>query len=630
MMLKHTTHLRWPQRLSNRFGRPFLLMTVLSAISFMAPFSANAKEADAGAFLVNVYGRDTLDLSGDWQYIVDPMREGLRVPRKNIRNFAKDEVAKGNRLIEYEWDSSPVMQVPGDWNTQVSELGWYEGLVWYRKRVTMSSKQLKPGKRYFVYFEGANYSKTVFLNNVELGSHEGGFSPFSFEITDQLIEGDNSLVVAVDNARRAHQIPSLKYDWFNYGGLTRPVHIVELPATYIHDYRAWLGDDGKVHVTVGLDGKGRDDTEVSLSIPELGIDVAKPALNGKVNFSLSIDNLQRWSPQAPKLYELSLSTGEDTVAEKIGFRTISVDGTKIVLNGEPVFLKGISVHEEVLGANGGRGLTWESARELLKLVKELGSNYVRLAHYPHSEKMVRLADEMGLLVWSEVPLWQEIEFSDPRTLALAKQMQTENVRRDFNRASIVIWSIANETPQTEQRLKFLRKLIDHTRELDDTRLISSALDKNKSEGDQFTVEDPLGQYLDVFSVNTYEGWYGNRMPAQIADTSWGSAYQKPMIFSEFGAGAKYGLRSEGRERWTEEYQADVYVQTLKLAERTPLLQGMSPWILKDFKSPRRYHGRIQEYWNRKGVVDERGNKKMAFKILQEWFENRKQPDSAQK
>jgi beta-glucuronidase len=512
--------------------------------------------------------------------------------------------------------------VPGDWNTQVDELFWYESVIWYRKLINARPKR---GKRYFLYFEGANYWTEAYLNGESVGDYEGGFTPFMFEVTDKLKRGENSIVVAVDSMHDAKSIPSFYYDWLNYGGITRPVHLIETPETYIHDYRLHLeeGEAETIVASISLDGPNKANQAVSIAIDELGLTLeGRTNRDGVAEMSAPVSDLTRWSPDNPKLYDVTVSSRRDEVEDKIGFRTIEVVGQDILLNGESIFLKGISVHEEPIGPEGGRRMDWDDARELLGVAKELGSNFVRLSHYPHNERTLRIADELGLLVWSEIPVyWEEIRYNEPYTKAVAKRMYKDSLNRDYNRASVVIWGVANETPITDSRNVFLKMLIDYVRSMDSTRLISAALNKKTNRGDTFIIEDPLGEHLDVISVNEYEGWYGNRTLDDVPGLIWETPYDKPMLFSEFGAGALLGARGGRLERFTEEHQAAFYEVTLEMAEQIPFLRGISPWILKDFRSPRRWHGRYQEYWNRKGLIAETGEKKPAFDVLQEWYES---------
>jgi beta-glucuronidase len=257
---------------------------------------------------------------------------------------------------------------------------------------------------------------------------------------------------------------------------------------------------------------------------------------------------------------------------------------------------------------------------LLGIAKfDLNANFVRLAHYPHAEVMTRMADEMGLLVWSEIPVYWDVDFGNPQTLETVKQMQRENIMRDRNRASIIFWSVANETPQTGERLAFLDKVITDARELDETRLMTAALHRVRSEGRVFMVDDPLAELIDVVAVNTYEGWYGRSPLKKVASAEWRNPSGKPFLFSEFGAGAMYGFNDPGLEKFSEEFQEEYYRVTLEMVKKVPGLSGLSPWILKDFQSPRRMNHKYQGYWNRKGLISPQGDKKAAFHVLRDWY-----------
>jgi beta-glucuronidase len=496
-------------------------------------------------------------------------------------------------------------------------------MVWFRRTLDFFPD---PDKRYFLYFEAADYHARVWFNGAQIGEHEGGFTPFAFEITNRFSKSNrNAVTVAVDNTHTSLTLPEVAYDWWNYGGITRPVWIVEVPKTFIKSYFVRLAKDGQsIAVDLRLDGSKAVGAEVTVSIPELALkEMAKTGSGGTASFTLAPDHLDRWSTSNPKLYRVVITSPLDTIEEEIGFRTVEVRGRDILVNGESTFLRGISIHEESLGPVGTRKMDWAQAEALLRLAKEeLGCNFVRLAHYPHSERMTRTADRLGLLVWSEVPVYQEIAVTHPPTRKLAVRMVSENVLRDRNRASIIVWSVANETPINDARNAFLGEMIDRVRELDPTRLVSAALDRTSKEGDVIIVDDPLGQRLDILAVNEYEGWYGNRHIDNITDIRWETPYDKPMIFSEFGAGAKAGNHGPKHERWTEEYQEYFYRQTLTMAEKIPFLRGASPWILKDFRSPRRFHPVYQDFWNRKGLVSEIGTKKLAFPVLRDWYARR--------
>jgi beta-glucuronidase len=303
----------------------------------------------------------------------------------------------------------------------------------------------------------------------------------------------------------------------------------------------------------------------------------------------------------------------------MGFRTIETRGTEILLNGKPIFLRGIAIHAEAPYRTG-RAWSDKDAETLLGWAKELGCNYVRLAHYPHDETMLRAADRMGLLVWSENPVYWALEFDNPKVLAKAEQQLDEEINSSRNHAAIILWSMANETPNTPARTQFIETLATRARGLDPTRLITAAL-LVRAKGDTKIVDDPLGQALDVVGINEYVGWYEGH-PESADHTEWQIDYQKPVIVSEFGAGAKAGLHGGENERWTEEYQANVYRHQLPMLNKIPQLRGMSPWCLMDFRSPNRPLVGIQDEFNRKGLISDQGQKKTAFDVLQKAYKDR--------
>jgi len=581
-------------------------------------------ENEAGTYstaLINIDARSATDLSGQWHYIVDPLKTG--VVRADSRRYSVfrdlDSPESQADFFEYNFDAAPRMTIPGDWNGQDVSLTWYDGLVWFRQVYELSEL---PNGRQILHFGAANYKALVYLNGEKVGEHEGGFTPFAFDVTDKLVVGRNSIVVGVDSEHDDQSVPSPVVDWKNYGGITRPVHLVSVSETYVHDYFVRLDEEGKLIADVRLGGSDVEGKVVRVSIPDLDVELAgKSDKSGGASFTIaSPDNLQRWGPESPKLYDVIVATDDDEVADRIGFRTITVDGSDILLNGERIFLRGISIHEEAIGATPSRAINDVRARELLSIAKQdLNANFVRLAHYPHTPAMTRMADELGLLVWSEVPVYWDIDFGDENTLALAKKMQHENIIRDRNRASIMFWSVGNETPQTEERLEFLGEMIDDVRRLDDTRLITAALHNVRSDGGVRVVDDPLGQLIDVVAVNTYQGWYGGMTLDKVPSVEWSNPSGKPFMFSEFGAGALHGFRDPDREKFSEDFQESYYNATIEMVQKAPDLAGVSPWILKDFLSPRRMNWKYQEYWNRKGLISPDGHKKAAFYVLRDWY-----------
>jgi beta-glucuronidase len=584
------------------------LILLLAGFAYAVP--AYAAPA-APTLIANLPGRATISLDGAWRAIVDPFENGTSGA------FYRNQIPQDKtERVEYSFDASPVLNVPGDWNTQREQLLFYEGPVWYRR---VFNYRKRANTRVFVYFGAANYRSAVFLNGEKLGEHEGGFTAFNFEVTNLLRDGENFLIVEVNNMRRVDGVPALKFDWWNYGGITGDVSLVELPETFIQDYFVQLAKDtrGEIAGWVQLNG-AQSAQKVTLEIPEAGVHQAVTTdAAGRASFRVSV-RLDLWSPEHPKLYDVVLSSGADTVHDQIGFRTIEVQAGKILLNGKPIFLRGISMHEEAPFRDG-RAFSPEDAQTLLGWAKDLGCNFVRLTHYPHNENEIRLADRMGLLLWSEIPVYWDVDWQNPSTLANAQIQLRDMIARDRNRAAVILWSLSNETPVKPERLTFLKQLAEDARELDSTRLITSAMNRtDKSGADMRTLTDPLGEVLDVLALNEYMGWYESKME-DLDKMQWKSKWDKPLIVSEFGGGAQYGRHGGVDEFWTEEFQANLYQHQLAMIQRMPNLAGITPWVLMDFRSPIRLLPGIQDYHNRKGLISNRGQRKQAFYVLQKFY-----------
>ncbi|MFH1197275.1 MAG: glycoside hydrolase family 2 TIM barrel-domain containing protein [bacterium] len=567
--------------------------------------------------IVNISNRNTTSLNGEWSIIIDPYENGYYNYRyeENPWGYFKNAKPKTKSdLVEYDFDKSPKLKVPGDWNTQREDLFFYEGTVWYKKSFEYFPQI---GRRQYLHFGAVNYNAKVYVNGEKIGEHIGGFTPFNFEITSVLNTGENFVIIKVDNKRERAGVPTLNTDWWNYGGITRDVTIIDLPFIFIQDYFIQLDPASSNRITGWVKPSSPAfDQNVIIKIPEAGIEkVIITNSNGVFNFSFDAD-VQLWSTDSPKLYDVIIQSGEDKITDQIGFRKIEVRDKDILLNGKSIFLCGISIHEES-PIRGGRACTAEDAEQLLKSAKELGCNFVRLAHYPHNEYLTRLADKMGILVWSEIPVYWTILWDNPDTYNLASRQLAEMIARDKNRASVIIWSVANETPRSEARLKFLTGLIEQARIADPTRLISAATELTYKDR-IITVDDPLSEYLDVIGANEYLGWYSYSID-EIKEFQWKTNFEKPLIISEFGGGALFGNHGDEQTRWTEEFQNAIYREQLNMLSKVDFLRGMSPWILYDFLSPRRPLPGIQDFYNRKGLISNDGNNKLAFYTLKNFY-----------
>ena len=568
----------------------------------------------------NVNAYETMLLNGEWNYIVDVQEEGYydyRMKPMQWGFFLNAKPQKPEDLIEYDFDKSPKMRIPGDWNTQDERLFFYEGTVWFKK-----SFQAVPMHDYrtLLYFGAVNYDCHVWVNGKKAGHHVGGFTPFNFDISDLLTEGENTIIVKVDNKRHAEDVPTQIFDWWNYGGITRDVKLIKVPPVYLEDYNLQLTslEGRQLSFSVKLN-KPEAGHSVTLNIPELKIKkTIKTAADGTASISVKAKP-QLWCPENPKRYQVEVTLDNSTICDSIGFRKIETRGKQILLNGKPIFLKGISIHEEKPNG-GGRANGTEDAHTLLSWAKELGCNFVRLAHYPHNEYMVREAERMGLMVWSEIPCYWTIAWTNPKTYENACNQLTDMIRRDHNRANVIIWSIANETPHSAERDAFLSSLAKQARSLDNTRLISMAMEVTGAANYVNRLNDNMNEFVDVVSFNQYIGWY--RDVNDAPKMTWEIPYNKPVIISEFGGGAKYGYHGAKNQRWTEEFQENLYRENTAMLDKIDGLAGTTPWILKDFRSPRRVLPDIQDYYNRKGLFSDKGEKKLAFYVLKQWYEGK--------
>ena len=566
----------------------------------------------------NIYGRPhTTTLNGQWNYIVDVQERGFydyRM-REDRNGFFRDAHQRSKiDLVEYNFDTSPQMAVPGDWNTQDSRLFFYEGTVWLRRTFDC---QPKPGRRTVLYFGAVNYEAIVYVNGQKMGRHVGGFTPFNYDITSALKPGQNNVIVKVDNKRDRSQIPTNIYDWWNYGGITRDVLLTEVGETYIEDYSLQLDKQDWKHLTGWVKLNSRKAGErVTVSIPELKVNLQVVTDDeGRAELSIKAKP-ELWSPESPKLYDVTLTLGEESMQDRIGFRCIETKGKQIVLNGKPIFLRGVAIHEEAPFTQG-RTRNLEQSRTLLGWAKELNCNYVRLAHYPHSELEVREAEKMGIMVWDEIPVYWTIDWTNEETYANAQRQLHDMIYRDKNRAAVVIWGIANETPHSEPRDKFLSSLARYAREMDSSRLISMAMEVTSAKNFHNKLSDNMHEYVDVVSFNQYVGWYRDVNVA--AKMTWEVPYDKPVIISEFGGGALAGWHADKDTRFCEEFQENLYIENLKMLDKIDGLSGLSPWILMDFRSPARFLPHVQDFFNRKGLISPEGQKKLAFYVMQQYY-----------
>lgn len=584
-----------------------------------------------GEDLIETSGRKSICLDGMWNFSPDLFESVIR-----SRWFDEVKYNREGMPIPYDFDFDhwEEIRVPGSWNIERPEYRLYEGAGLYSKKFSYIKV---PNKKVYLRIGGANYETRIWLNKTYIGRHMGGFTPFMVDITDYL-EVDNRILIFVNNERKVEQIPSLHYDWFNYGGIHRSVELYEVPKKFIKKFTIKLNklsdkdDFSKLEYSIWLDGvdnKLASGQSVTITIPELNVkeeilisndkleacDSFSQNQNRKVSGTLTLNHkLELWTPDTPKLYELVLSYGEDCIREQIGFRTIHKEGSDIYLNGEKIFLKGLCVHEESM--NNGRAVSKEEIKQTIMDAKELGCNFLRLTHYPHNEEMARLADALGILLWEEIPVYWALEFDNPNTLDDAKNQLSELITRDRNRASVIIWSIGNENPDSDSRYEFMSELAEVARSLDETRLIAASC---LIDVEECVIKDRLIEKLDVIGINEYYGWY-LRDFSTLEKILKNSQIGKPIIITETGADAVPCKYSEEHEFYSEEYQADVYKKQFELLLQFDYIRGVTPWILYDYASMRRMN-LMQRGYNLKGIISkDRSHKKKAYYVLKEIYD----------
>ena len=620
--------------------------------------------------------RKQISLNGEWNYIVDPLKNGL--PGESFfSDFASNKKPQSAfELIEYDFANAPKIRVPADWNSQYENLFFYQGGLWYHKEF---EHELTNNERTHLYIEGSNFATKVFLNGKPIGEFLAGYTAFDFDISEAVKEGLNTLIVFVDAALDKNTVPTYKTDWWLYGGIIGDVSIVSLPEAFVRNAKVQLNKLNANLIDVFIEGNiNLANQAVVVKVPELGIDRQFQfnefgLMSAQIPFTGNY-----WDLDNPKLYEVIIETKFESIKDQIGFRTIEIVDNEIMLNKKPIIFKGISSHAEPI-AEKGIAFSSNHFNKILAEVSELGGNFLRAAHYPYSRHLAKEADRLGILLWEEIPVYWNINWNNEQTYAIANQQLTRMVSRDWNRASVVVWSVGNETPYSENRMKFLSRLIDETRELDNSRLLSAALLGGSAQDFQnlivaiaalgmqsdiptprekiileqvlknfetsnnhqhkliINLDDPIGHKLDIVALNEYFGWYYSVFLAPqinisektfrllmlqlLPEIKLQNSFNKPIHLSEFGAGAKYGIEGEGI--WSENYQAMVYTAQIEMIKNNQdTVKGYSPWILKDFRSMMRPLSGIQDFYNRKGLMDEKGNKKDAYYILQSFYNSK--------
>ncbi len=536
--------------------------------------------------------RQTVDLSGFWSFRFDPDDAGL--------NAGWPTAFPGGRPIA----------VPSSWNDQFEDGRDFLGPAWYQ--TSFSLPWGWKGKRIVLRFGSVNYLARVWLNGQELGTHEGGHLPFEFEITSFVSDAENQLVLRVDGSlahdrvppgnvtgddqeffsSHAGNYPQAQFDFFPYCGIHRPVLLYATSRDYIDDISVttgFSGTQGQIHIRVETNRDIQAKAEFSVQGYGQRVTVKAAFSNGIAEADLEIPEVALWSPADPNLYGLTVDLrqgGEvvDSYSLKVGVRTIRVAGDQLLLNEQPIHLKGFGRHEDFPVV--GRGYLPALIVKDYALMQWMGANSFRTTHYPYAEQVLDLADELGFLVIDETPAVGLYFREDGlvRRTALCHQYLREMISRDKNHPSVILWSLANEPHSTAPHARpFFESLYQDAKALDPTRPVTLVSFLGEAE-DAF-------EFCDLVCLNRYYGWYylGGNPDLAVASLSaeldsLHERYKKTILLSEFGADAIPGQHAQPPEMFSEEYQAELLARHIEMLQKKTYLIGEHIWNLCDFKT----------------------------------------------
>ena len=566
--------------------------------------------------LADAQGTTRLSLDGDWTFMLDPVKAG-----EANRWYATDFATAGFDKV----------QVPHSFSVD-KRYFYYTGTAWYIKN--FQSPVVSAGYKAFLHFDAVFYKTTVWLNGKQVGAHEGGYTPFELEVTDQL-QAKNTLALSVNNEWDTTTIPGAKatdsysrtdhsqlYPWINYGGITRPVHLIIRPDVFVQKAQV-MADPGQpkgaaririkavinnltaqvaqTTVTANIyDGGQQINTKLKPIVMRMAANGSTPVVLEGV---LPAAAVKRWYPDEPHLYTAQVIAGRDTFTTSFGIRTIQVKGTQLLLNGEPIRMGGCN---RPLDYPGYGSLDPDQVlQQDLGLIRQGSMEFSRLSHYPVSESLLNWADKNGLLIIAEAGNWQMTprQMADPVMRAKFQSQMKEMIERDWNHPCIIAYSMGNEfQAQTPEGQAWVRDMSAFTKTIDTTRLITFA---------SYTVfrdyvqkpEDEASRYVDFISANIY-GNHGKLLQKVH------SVYpNKPIYISEFGMRFNAAGREEDRV---------VYFQkAMEAFRQCDYLVGASVWTLNDYQS--RFPGTDADGYRAWGLITPTRTLRESYLYLQEAF-----------
>ncbi|WPP49145.1 beta-glucuronidase [Catalinimonas niigatensis] len=620
--------------------KKFLRVVVSCLLTFMVKVSSAQTFTYADPSLIALYPqqndfRNTLNLSGMWEFKKDSLEVG---ETENWQNGLE-----GARSIA----------VPGSWNEQFADGRNYLGMAWYETESYVPASW--QGQRIFLRVGSANYAAKVWVNGQPVGRHEGGHLPFAFEIGKLINWGEtNRVSIQIENYLKPSRVPTgnvtggpfqsfpkANYDFFPYAGLHRDVWLYSIPNTAsIKDITIktdFENTTGSIEVIVESEGNARQGKVVISGNEGQQYEADFRFVNNTSSATVSIPDVRLWSPDDPYLYQVDVTIGSsrnpgDRYSLETGVRTISVTENQLLLNGEPIFLKGFGKHEDF--PIFGKGTAHPVMVKDYALMKWTGANSFRTSHYPYDEEYMRMADREGFLVIDETPAVGLYFHGDTTELAqrqaMCKQYIEEMISRDKNHPSVIMWCIANEPfPEslnpsagsreaTPESVALFQELFDLVKEKDDTRLATLV-------GVMGGPAEWLG-LSDIICINRYYGWYTHLGDMEGATQLLGmeldglhQRFKKPIIITEFGADTYPGMHAVEPEMFTEEFQTQFIKAYLDVADARDYMAGMHVWAFSDFRTSQgliRFGG-----VNYKGVFTrDRKPKVAAYFLRSRWTE----------
>jgi beta-glucuronidase len=574
-----------------------------------------------------MYAR-TVDLGGVWEFRYDPESRG------ESQSWSAADAAGA-------W--APV-RVPGSYDQALRNDVLYQGKAWYR---TSFDAALKPDERALLRFDGVAIRAKVWVGGKLAGEHLFPYTGFTLDVTALVHSGSNRLTVMADNTLLKDAIPDTSCTgWWNYGGINRGVFLEIQPAVYaaaltgvtrmtsagwnlafsanVFNYHP--ATSGKI-ATLLTDSRGQTVWKSDWT------ETVAPGTT-RIASTADLRNVEPWTPERPTLYHLKMTVdagGAITeVSAPVGFRQIEVKGTNILLNGRRIFFKGVNYHEMYPGA--GMTLSREQVRRDLLDIKALGSNFVRLAHYSHDRQAYELADELGLMVWSEIPAWQtraDTLGSDEVWDKYGAPQLQEMIEQRRMHPSVVVWSVGNEFPSDKEPVaKYVARAIALVKELDPTRLATFASDRRE--------RDISFGPVDFIAINEYFGWYYGAIQdlagnLEKVHEKWPD---KPIVVSEFGSESILGWtnlspKDRGMD-YSEDYQMKLVGTHLGYIfdHARGYMSGALIWVYADFPNPSAFqrsssHPPIAAYMNCKGLVTDDRRHKRVWQLVQQKFQEQK-------